>query len=72
MKLIHGVQYVPTLAHNLLSVDQLLNNGYTIIFDGEVRCIKDKATGVQIACIQMTENKMFPLEVSTYVKLMWL
>lgn len=32
-KLIHDVQYVPKLAHNLLSVGQLMCSGYSVTFD---------------------------------------
>lgn len=32
IKLLHDVQYVPGLAHNLLSVGQLVNSGYSVIF----------------------------------------
>ncbi|XP_039131831.1 uncharacterized protein LOC120268551 [Dioscorea cayenensis subsp. rotundata] len=32
VKLIHGVKYVPTLAHNLLSVGLLLDRGYDVVF----------------------------------------
>lgn len=32
MKLIHGVQFVPSLAHNLLSVGKLLESGYDVNF----------------------------------------
>ena len=41
-RLLRDVQYVPHLAHNLLSVGQLLNAGYTVIFSDEVCLIKEK------------------------------
>ena len=36
VKLLHDVQYVPNLTHNLLSVGQLMEDGYSILFDGGV------------------------------------
>lgn len=62
-KFIHDVYYVPGLAHNLLSVGQLMNKGYSVLFDGNICEIKSKKSE---KCIQihMTGNKMFPLEIS--------
>lgn len=34
-KLIHNVQFVPNLAHNLLSVGQLIGYGYQLMFKME-------------------------------------
>lgn len=64
IKHIQEVQYVPHLAHNLLSVGQLLTSGHSIIFDNDMCVIKDKETGLQLACVHMTLNKMFPLDVN--------
>ena len=64
VKLIHDVQYVPSLAHNLLSVGQLIGSGYSILFDDGACVIKDKKSGQTMVNIHMTKNKMFPLEVS--------
>lgn len=46
IKLIHNVQYVPSLAHNLLSVGHLLANGYNVAFEGDKYRIKDATTSV--------------------------
>lgn len=32
VKFLYDVQYVPTLAHNLLSVSQLITSGYSVVF----------------------------------------
>ena len=42
-KHLHDVQYVPNLAHNLLSVGQLLNLGYSILFEDSV-CNKEEGS----------------------------
>ena len=44
MKLLHDVQFVPTLAHNLLSVGQLMTSGYSVMFDGSSCVINEKKT----------------------------
>lgn len=33
VKLVHDLQYVPNLFHNLVSVGQLMNAGYSLLFD---------------------------------------
>lgn len=53
------MQYVPSLAHNLLSVGQLLANGCSVAFEGDQCSIKDVATGMQILVIQKNEKKIF-------------
>ena len=45
VKLLYDVQYVPTLTHNLLSVDQLMTSGYSVVFDDQTCNIKDKKFG---------------------------
>ena len=52
VKLLHNVQFVPNLAHNLISVDQLLVNGYSVIFDDNLCTISDKKTW---KCVQNVE-----------------
>ncbi|PKA60800.1 Retrovirus-related Pol polyprotein from transposon TNT 1-94 [Apostasia shenzhenica] len=65
MKLLYNVYFVPNLAHNLLSIGQLMAGGYKILFDNDVYVINDKKTGQPIVSVQMTENKMFPLKISS-------
>ncbi|KAK6802996.1 hypothetical protein RDI58_000780 [Solanum bulbocastanum] len=64
VKPLHDVQYVPCLPHKLLSVGQLMNCRYYILFDDNSCSIQDKNSGHRIVGIQMTQNRMFPLEVS--------
>lgn len=64
VKFLYDVQYVPTLAHNLLSVGQLMTSGYSVVFDDSACDIKDKESGRTIARVPMTQNKMFPLDIS--------
>ncbi|KAH0680943.1 hypothetical protein KY284_022028 [Solanum tuberosum] len=65
VKLLHDVQYVPNLAHNLSSVGKLVTGGYTILFDECCCNVYDNKYGQSIVNIFMTQNHMFPLEVSS-------
>ncbi|XP_010267663.1 PREDICTED: uncharacterized protein LOC104604813 [Nelumbo nucifera] len=47
VKLLHDVQYVPNLAHNLLSVGQLMDGGYSILFDDGCCSVQDKKKGIK-------------------------
>ena len=42
VKLLDDVQFVPRSAHNLLNVEKLLANGYSLLFDDRACVIKDK------------------------------
>ncbi|PKA46818.1 Retrovirus-related Pol polyprotein from transposon TNT 1-94 [Apostasia shenzhenica] len=64
-KHLDNVFFVPKLAHNLLSVGQLVASGYSILFDNATCKIKDKESCQIIADIQMTSNNMFPLRISS-------
>lgn len=63
VKVLYDVQFVPSLAHNLLSVGQLLSNGCRVLFDEDSCAISDKESGHTLALIHMTRNRMFPLDV---------
>lgn len=63
-KLLYDVQYVPNLAHNLLSVGQLLNSGYSVLFENDFCLICDKKSKEVIVKIVMGRNRMFPLDLS--------
>uniref|UniRef100_A0A3Q7HIM5 Uncharacterized protein n=1 Tax=Solanum lycopersicum TaxID=4081 RepID=A0A3Q7HIM5_SOLLC len=67
-KILEDVMFVPSLSHNLLSIEQLMISGYSISFDDGVCTIKNKKFGKTIAKVPMTNNKMFPLEVSMVEK----
>ena len=64
VKLLHNVQFVPELSHNLLSVGQLMEDGYFLLFDDGVCSVYDKNSGQHIVSIPKRQNKMFPLQVS--------
>ncbi|XP_074288993.1 uncharacterized protein LOC141614136 [Silene latifolia] len=59
MRYISNVLLVPNLATNLLSVPQMMQNGYNVNFDGNTCNIYDHH-GKEIARIEM-KNKSFPL-----------
>ncbi|KAL4035058.1 hypothetical protein IC575_003732 [Cucumis melo] len=63
-RILTNVQYVPDIGYNLLSVGQLMESGYSILFDDGACLIKNKQTGRVLAKVKMTQSKMFPLEVS--------
>jgi len=61
-KTISEVYYVPGLKHNLISVGQLMQKGYKVIFQGQQCVIYDKSPSKQlIAKVQMTRTRLFPL-----------
>jgi hypothetical protein len=59
---INDVYHVPDLKHNILSVGQLVENGYKVLFEGASCKIYDKPPSIKlISEIHMTQNRMFPL-----------
>lgn len=64
VKLLHNVHFLPDLGYNLLRVGQLMAGGYSVIFEDGACVIKDNHSGQIMINISMTQNKMFPLEVS--------
>lgn len=60
-KLYGDVLYVSNLTQNLLSVGQLLQKGYSVIFDGGKCKIFDKQNNVTVAIVEMSRNKYFDL-----------
>ncbi|KAH9707133.1 hypothetical protein KPL70_012460 [Citrus sinensis] len=60
-KLISDVLYVPNLTQNLLSVEQLIQKGFSIYFDDEKCKIIDKTNNHTVAVVEMSKNKVFPL-----------
>ena len=59
-----GVYYIPGLAHNLLSVGQMMENGYSVLFEDSMCIIRRKLSNMLVAEIPMTKNRMFPFDVS--------
>ena len=64
INLLYDVYFIPNLSQNLLSVGQLLTNGYSLLFEDFLCVIKDKKTNQVVVEVQMAANKLFPLEVS--------
>jgi hypothetical protein len=63
---INNVYHVPDLKHNLLSVGQLIEHGYKVLFEGASCKIYDKTPSRKlISEIHMTQNRMFPLTLRT-------
>ena len=63
---ISNVYHVPDLKHNLLSVGQLIEKGYKVLFEGASCKIYDrKQSRKLISEIYMTPNRMFPLTLKT-------
>ncbi|BBG94303.1 hypothetical protein Prudu_002549 [Prunus dulcis] len=63
MKQIHDVLLVPKLSQNLLSVGQLVENGYRLVFQDGACIIYDKnAVEMVIAKVKMERNRNFPIE----------
>ena len=64
VKNLQRAQYVPTLGHNLLSAGQLMKGGFSILFDGNACVIIDKKSRQTIANVLVTQNNMFPFDIS--------
>jgi hypothetical protein len=61
-KCIREVYYVQGLKHNLISVGQISQHGYDVVFKGIVCTIYDKPPSNRvIAQIKMTSNRMYPI-----------
>ena len=61
-KHIQEVMLVPGLEENLLSVGQMLEHGYYLLFGGTAVCIYDSCNlNGLVAKVQMTGNRCFPL-----------
>jgi sarcosine oxidase delta subunit len=63
---IHDVYHVPDLKHNMLSVGQLVEHGYKVLFEGASCRIYEKPPNRKLIYeIHMTRNIMFPLTLRT-------
>lgn len=63
------MQFVPSLAYNLLSVGQLTVNGFSVQFDNDSCIVSDKKSGQTIAIVPMTQNICFPLMFQILLKM---
>ncbi|KAB5511774.1 hypothetical protein DKX38_028802 [Salix brachista] len=59
---IADVYYIPAIKHNMLSIGQLLEKGYTLFMKDCHVAVKDN-NGRLIAFVKMSKNRMFPLNI---------
>ncbi|KAG6509698.1 hypothetical protein ZIOFF_027698 [Zingiber officinale] len=64
-KRMHDVFYTPEIAQNLLSVGQMMKNGYKLVF-AEGQCEITDRNGQKVAVVKMTSNNLFPLKMTPY------
>lgn len=61
---IHNTFFVPKLKHSLLSIGQLLEKNYKVVFEDRCCKIFDKSNNHHlVAKTYMTENRLFPLKL---------
>ena len=59
-KYINDFYYVPHMNHNFISVGQLMEHGYGVIFQGKTCFIYDKLPNIRlIENVEKTNNRMF-------------
>ena len=64
MKKMHNVYHTPDMAHSLLSIGQMLENNYKLVFDDGKCDIIDKNHGHKlVATVKMSSNRLFPLKL---------
>lgn len=64
LKKLQKFQYIPSLAHNLISVGQLLTRGYLVVFNHDKCVVSDNQSQNQIITVQRTRNNMFPVDMT--------
>ncbi|KAG6488118.1 hypothetical protein ZIOFF_056876 [Zingiber officinale] len=64
-KRMHDVFYTPEIAQNLLSVGQMMKNGYKLVF-AEGQCEITDRNRQKVAVVKMTSNNLFPLKMTPY------
>lgn len=69
VKLPYNVQFMPSLVHNLLSVGHLMTSGYPLALDDGSCVISDKKSSQTTETVRMTQNYMFPFDVSNVVSI---
>nr|GEU79220.1 retrovirus-related Pol polyprotein from transposon TNT 1-94 [Tanacetum cinerariifolium] len=65
-KQIKDVHFALSLAHNLINVGQLMENGCSVLFYDNKYVVKQKATSKTLAITHMTQNRMFLLSFSDH------
>ena len=65
-KEIQNVYVFPGMKHNLMSIGQLIKNGYKVLMENDTCVIHEKDGSKNLlAAVQMTKNRMFPLKIET-------
>jgi gag-polypeptide of LTR copia-type/Integrase core domain/GAG-pre-integrase domain len=64
MKFLQDVYFIPELTQNLLSIGQLMKNGYKILFERDVCTIRDGSSNQILSETKMASNKLFPMEIA--------
>ena len=65
-KEIQNVYFAPSMKHNLMSIGQLIQNGYKVLMENDMCVIHEKDGSKNLlAAVQMTKNRMFPLRIET-------
>ncbi len=66
-KEIKNVYFSPGMKHNLMSIGQIIQNGYKVLMENDT-CVIHERDGSKnlLAVVQMTKNRMFPLRIETY------
>ena len=65
-KEIQNVYSAPSMKHNLMSIGQLIQNGYKVLMENDKCVIHEKDGSKKLhATVQMTKNIMFPLRIET-------
>lgn len=62
-KFIHDVLYIRGLAHNLISVGQLVERGYFVSFHHDKCIISKENSDVPVMEVCMTASRMFPFRI---------
>lgn len=69
-KEIQNVYFTTGMKHNLMSIGQLIQNGYKVQMENDTCVIHDKDGSKRInAAVQMTKNIMFPLKIEIFFSL---
>ena len=64
---IQNVYFFLGMKHNLMSIGQLIQNGYKVLMKND-KCVIHENDGSNrfLVAVQMTKNQMFPLRIVTY------
>jgi hypothetical protein len=63
---ITNVYYVPNMKSNILSIGQLLERGYIVHIEDRSLALRE-AKGQLVAKVDMSKNRMFPIQLNTFV-----